>query len=94
MKAEKASVSLMMQFHPYRLLCAYRLYKSLSALGNVIYHMRCLQYLSTTGQIKDRVSAYPLKIYIRPFNLLWKQFGDLILFMILNNSFYTSTNTV
>lgn len=60
----------MMQVHPYQLLCSSRLYKILSALGDIVHHMHCLQYLSTTGQIKDRVSAYPLKIYIRPFNLL------------------------
>lgn len=94
MKAEKSSINLMMQFHPYQLFFAYRLYKNFSAPGNIIYHMCCLQYLGITGQIKDRVSAYPLKIYVRPFNLLWKQFSDLILSMILNNSFYTSTNTV
>lgn len=94
MKGEKSDVSLMMQFCPYQLLFAHRLYKSPLALGNVIYHMRFLQYLSTTGQIKDRVSTYPLKIYVKPFNLLQKQFGYLILFMILSNSFHTSTNTL
>lgn len=94
MKAEKSNVSLMMQFGPYQLLFAHRFYKCPLALGNVIYHMCCLQYLSTTGQIKDRVSTNPLKIYVRPFNLLWKQFGDLILFMILGNSFHTGTNTM
>ena len=60
----------MMQFCPYQLLFAHRLYTSLLVLGNVIDHMHCLQYLSTTGQIKDRVSTHPLKIYVRPFNLL------------------------
>lgn len=94
MKGEKSTVSLMMQFCPYQLLFAHRLYKSPLAQGDVIYHMCCLQHLSTTGQIKDRVSTHPLKIYVRPFNLLWKQFGYLILFMILSNSFYTSTNTL
>lgn len=60
----------MMQFYPYQLLFAHRLYKSPLALGNVICHVSCLQYLRTTGQIKDRVSTYPLKIYVRPFTLL------------------------
>lgn len=70
MKGEKSSVRLMMQFCPYQLLFAHRLYTRPLALGNVMYRMHCLQYLSTTGQIKDRVSTYPLKIYVRPLNLL------------------------
>lgn len=93
-KEKNPVLALMIQFCPYQLLFAHRLYIRPLALGNVTYHMHCLQYLSTTGQTKDRVSTHPLKIYVRPLNLLWKQFGDLILFMILSNSFRTSTNTM